>query len=153
MDGNQTQNTTGFEVNTGATKDEVTGQNWLGQDKITTSEAFNLRGFDSNQVETVQASINAYQAELDAILDGINTCTTEKIQVALKGSAQETTVTNYINEIVANIKNVTAYIDKFDNALNTVAANYLAQSGAVTVSSVESTTIDEDIAGVQPFNG
>lgn len=115
--------------------------------------AMSLRGINSNNVATVQDAVEEYKKSIDNVLDKIVNWENTEYQKALKGDSQVTTIKEYVDGTIEEMKKMTSFIDEFKDGISEVASNYVSQTDAVSTAAVSEATVanEGDLTGVQPF--
>ncbi len=91
---------------------------------------------DAEQVPTMQAAIESYTQNVEALLNQIRS---DDITVAdgVYGEAQINTVNAYIEETCTQINTIVRYFDDFKEKLNQVLAAYNSKQESINLGPVE----------------
>lgn len=91
------------------------------------TNSYTVAGLDVQGIETIKKAIDDYTSKIKASTDSFNTSTNTdwnvKVSNAIKGTASEASVKNYIsgitakcNAIIADLENFKTALDKLKNA-------------------------------------
>lgn len=125
-----------------------------GTGNIELKGSFKVNAVNKEEAQNMQSAVADYKKGIDEILEKITNKGKDEYLVAMRGEEQISAIQTYIGECVDSLKEITEYIDQFQEGINDVMEAYDDRQSSIEakVTNVDDLD-DEDFTGVNGFSG
>lgn len=125
-----------------------------GTGNIELKGSFKVNAVNKEEAQNMQSAVADYKKGIDEILEKITNKGKDEYLVAMRGEEQISAIQTYIGECVDSLKEITEYIDQFQEGINDVMEAYDDRQSSIEakVTNVDDLG-DEDFTGVNGFSG